>query len=897
VLWHLGDHELFGANDFTKALPMRYVDAQTWEALVLVPHACAPDKPITYNYILQNPDGSLIRDWGRDKQINLAEFTNKEDVLLIDSWNSASFYENVFYTEAFQEVLLKANYTEVSQSPPNQVTHIFRVKAPLLKAGETLCLLGDVPQLGEWSTDKPLLLSREPGKDFFSTAVNLSGSTFPAFYKYGIFNVTTREFLRFEAGPNSVLYTLPGSDSLTIVNDGFAQLPNTTWKGSGIAIPVFSLRSERSFSVGEFSDLKLLADWCKTVGLKLIQILPINDTIATNTWGDSYPYAAISAFALHPQYIDLSRVAEGPNKALLKNLEPRRREFNALEALDYEAVLKTKLDFLRQIFPSQKAKTFKRKDYTQFYNQNSAWLVPYAAFAALRDKYGTSHFDQWPACRRFHEPEIEQLRSSDPEFKEAAEFYYWVQFHLHLQLRDAAEYLHSLGIILKGDIAIGVYRYGADAWEAPDLYHMDMQAGAPPDPFAAKGQNWGFPTYNWQRMQETGFAWWKRRFAQMAYYFDAFRIDHILGFFRIWSIPTHAVEGILGYFVPALPVRAAEFAERGIAFDRQRFIKPFINDLVLAEVFGAEVEFIKREFLDAERFGMYSLKPEYTTQRQVEQKFSEWEKSEKNERLKIGVFDLISNVLLFESEGSAGQEFHFRLGMENTPSFKALDRDTQGRLKDLYVDYFYRRQDAFWMREAMQKLPALKQVTNMLVCGEDLGMVPACVPDVMKQLGLLSLEIQRMPKDPSRDFSSPKDAPYLSVVTPSTHDMSTIRGWWEEDTGLTQKFFNTELRSSGDAPRTCTPEVARLIIQQHLASRAMWSIFQFQDLLAISGSLRRDDIDAERINIPAIPKHYWRYRMHLPLELLAGRKQEDPRTAEVQSLNTLLRTMLAENHR
>ena len=234
--------------------------------------------------------------------------------------------------------------------------------------------------------------------------------------------------------------------------------------------------------------------------------------------------------------------------------------------------------------------------------------------------------------------------------------------------------------------------------------------------------------------------------------------------------------------------------------------------------------------------------------------------------MKTGLFDLISNVILLEVEG----KFHFRFAMEQTASFKYLPPDTQAKLRDLYVDYFFRRQDDFWKREAMQKLPALKRVTNMLICGEDLGLVPACVPEVMRDLGFLGLEIQRMPKNPGQEFSRPADAPYLSVVTPSTHDMNTIRGWWREDRALTQKFFNRELGLPGEAPPECEPKIVEAVVRQHLASPAMWSIFQLQDLLGLDGHLRRADVEAERINVPAIPNFYWRYRLHLTLEKLAA---------------------------
>ena len=480
---------------------------------------------------------------------------------------------------------------------------------------------------------------------------------------------------------------------------------------------------------------------------------------------------------------------------------------------------------------------------------------------------------------------MESLAAEGSELCEEIRFNCFVQYHLHVQLQEAAEHAHAKGVILKGDIPIGVYRYGADAWQEPALYHMDLQAGAPPDAFSAKGQNWGFPTYNWQRMEEAGFDWWKRRFGQMGCYFDAFRIDHILGFFRIWSIPLHAAEGILGYFVPALPVHVTEFSRRGIRFDRDRYTRPYITEQLLQRLFGPDSEPVKARFLQPSGAGHYRLQPEFGTQRQVESHFAALQPTDQNKKIRHGLNDLISNVLLLEVEGSHGEQFHFRFGIEHTSSFRHLDVQTQVRLKELYIDYFYRRQEGFWRQEGLHKLPVLKRVTNMLVCGEDLGMVPACVPGVMKQLGLLSLEVQRMPKSLGREFSRPADAPYLSVVTPSTHDMSTIRGWWEEDRDRTQKFYNEELGRAGEAPRRCEPWINEAIVAQHLASPAMWSIFLLQDLLGLDENLRRPNPAEERINIPANPKHYWRYRMHVSLETLL----------EAQSFNEKLRS-LAQQH-
>jgi 4-alpha-glucanotransferase len=869
-LWLVGDHEIFGGNDLAKAIPLHYVDANFWQVTLVLPRRMAPDAEITYHYLWRQANGSFSEDWGVGRSVNPAR-VEREEWVVVDSWNHPGFFENAFYTEPFQSVLLRRpEPTAAVAQTPARATHLFRVKAPLLAQTEIVCLLGSCSKLASWNTHQPVLLNRRANEDYFTGELDLAGEPFPIDYKYGVYDLERQSFIRYEDGPNRFLAEAPAEHRTVVVNDGFVVLPADTWHGAGVSIPVFSLRSEAGFGVGEFLDLKALVDWCQRVGLKMIQLLPINDTTATYTSADSYPYSAISAFALHPIYLHLPAVVEPKNRRLLEPLERQRQRVNGLPELDYESVIQAKIEVLKQIYALQREKTFERANYGAFFSAHEQWLVPYAFFCCLRDRYHTANFTEWPEHRRFHPKELEAELRQSAGLKDEMGFHYFLQFHLHLQLREVVDYAHANGIILKGDIPIGVFRYGVDAWQEPELYRMELQAGAPPDPFAEKGQNWSFPTYNWPRMAETGFAWWKSRLRQMSNYFDAFRIDHILGFFRIWSIPIDAVEGILGFFDPALPVGPEDFERRGIPFERERFLQPYITEELLRESFGDEWRGIRDRFLTPTGPETFALKPEFVTQRQVEAFFSTVEANEQNERIKIGLYDLISNVILLQPWPDGSNAFHFRLRMDATYSFKSLSPGVRSKLKDLYLDYFFRRQEEFWRVRGFERLPAIKQVTNMLICGEDLGMVPKCVPNVMKQLGILGLEVQRMPKSSKESFSSPSRAAYLSVVTPSTHDMSTIRGWWGEDRAITQKFFNQELGQFGNAPETCEPWINKAIVGQHLASPAMWSVFQLQDLLGIDERLRFADPQAERINIPADPKHYWRYRVHLTMEELLG---------------------------
>lgn len=854
-----GNSDVLGAGINGKALPMQYLNDEYWTATLDL--SDKDQETLQYHYILLNSQGETISEWGDDRILELAKLDGS-DITVYDTWNHAGEYENAFFTQPFREVLLKPHATGALKAYKGN-THVFKVKAPLLKEDEILCVSGSNPTLGNWEAGQ--VLSMQQDGNWWSLKVNLTKESFPIAYKYGVLNTTTGKLVRFEDGTNRMLYDGAAKKKITILHDGFVHLPNTTWRGAGVSIPVFSLRSRYSFGVGEFADIKLLVDWAKKVGMKLIQILPINDTTATHTWTDSYPYAAISAFALHPMYVSLTKMAGDAKHPLIKSLEAKQAELNQLADVDYEQVMITKWATIKELYQEQKKHLKKDEAFQAFFEDNRHWLVPYAVFSYLRDKYHTPDFLKWEEHTVYKEAAIQKYAASTQKHYDEIAVHYFTQYHLHLQLKEAVAYAHEHQVIMKGDIPIGIYRNSCDAWVEPELYNMNLQAGAPPDDFAVKGQNWGFPTYNWQRMEADGFRWWKNRFEQMSNYFDAFRIDHILGFFRIWSIPMHAVEGIMGYFIPAIPVHISEFSQRGLWFDYGRFCKPFINETVLWELAGDQANAL-HFYLNHTGNGHYELKEEFNTQRKVEAYFDQLELTEVNNRIRHALYDLISNVILFEVDGSQGQQFHFRISMESTSSYKHLSGDVQHQLKDLYVNYFFRRQDEFWKKEANQKLPALKRATNMLICGEDLGMVPDCVPDVMKQLGLLSLEIQRMPKDPKKTFFHPADAPYLSVVTPSTHDMSTIRGWWEESRTLTQEFYNKELGHWGEAPFFCEPWIVRNIITQHLYSPAMWSIFQIQELLGMNSKLRRVNPHDERINVPANPKHYWRYRMHHALE-------------------------------
>lgn len=855
-----GNIQALGNGDYSKAMSLGFAFPESWSGAVEV--TAEELAGLKYKYILLNEQtGHYQEEWGVERTLDL-KISLPEYLFFYDQWNAPNALENIFLTAPFQEVILKDQHIISAPELSPKHTHQFKVKAPLLNKNQVLCIIGDCKALGNWSTQKPLLLHKTPND--WQVMVNLSNCQGEVHYKYGFYDPEDHQFCCFEEGQDRTTYVLNDKKTLVCQNDGFVRMNAQNWRGAGVGLPVFSIRTKKSFGVGDFGDMPLFIDWAAKAGLKLIQVLPLNDTIGTHTDADVLPYAAITAFALNPLFLNLPAIGKLPAAhPLQKEYKLKQAALNAKELVEFLEVVNFKLLYAKTVFQTQKEKFLHQKAFLKFFEDNKFWLEPYAAFCVLRDIHGTSDYRQWKEFAVYDTEKIQLFASSGQTHFEDIAVNYFIQYHLHLQLSGAHEYAHERGVVLKGDIPIGVNRNSVDTWTNPELFHLNRQAGAPPDMFAVKGQNWELPTYNWEAMKRTGFDWWKKRLAQMSNYFDTFRIDHILGFFRIWQIPDNQEEGIMGHLYPSVPVHINEFSEKGLWFDYNRYCKPYITDNILWEIFGEEMVWVKANCLQIEDGWVLRLKPQFTSQKEVEKMFLDGTISDK---VKWGLFDLISNVLFFEVQGSNSTQFYPRFGMQSLRTFRELDDYTKQKLEEIYVDYFFRRQDSRWYNSGMEKLPALKRATNMLICGEDLGMMTQCVTDVMKELGILSLEVQRAPKSNEIEFFHPADAPYLSVVTPSTHDMSTIRGWWEEDRGVTQRFYNQQLGHWGEAPYFCEWWVCRDILLQHLYSPAMWAIFQMQDLLGISEKIRRSNPHDERINVPSNSKFSWRYRLHINLE-------------------------------
>ena len=689
------------------------------------------------------------------------------------------------YSSAFTECVERRK-RQLSTPAEFSRTVRLKVRAPQLRATERLGLVGGETYLGQWNAKQALPMAEH---EYNEWVISLDADRLPQTFefKFVMLNEAPDVAPIWENGMNrTVTLTDLKAGEVVVYELSQAYFPVYPWKGAGTVIPIFSLRSEGSFGVGDFGDLKLMIDWCAKTRQRVLQVLPINDTNITHTWQDSYPYNSISIYGLHPQYTDLRQLPAIKDEETRNRFEALRQELNALPQIDYERMFAAKMDYLCTVFQQEWAAVQRRDNYKKFFEQNREWLVPYAAFCYFRDLYGTATFSEWPK-----EATLKSTQTTSFKGKKELQFWYYVQYNLDQQMRAAHEHARQQRVILKGDIPIGISRDGVEAWVEPKYFNLNGQAGAPPDAFSTDGQNWGFPTYNWDEMLKDGCQWWVRRFRKMQEYFDAYRIDHVLGFFRIWEIPVPEKSGLKGQFSPALGMSREEI----------------------------------------EAYGVHHME-------------------------------------LFLVDHKRSDRWHPRIAVQYNEDYTKLDDAEKFNFNRLYNDYFYRRNNQFWYQEAMKKLPRLTQATRMLVCAEDLGMVPDCVPWVMNELRILSLEIQSMPKDPKVRFGHLSQYPYRSVCTISTHDMATLRQWWDEDEQQTQEYFNTMLYRGGAAPHPLPGWLAKDIVSRHLTSPSMLCLLSFQDWMSIDEKLRLPDQNAERINIPANPRHYWRYRMHLTIEQL-----------------------------
>ena len=631
---------------------------------------------------------------------------------------------------------------------------------------------------------------------------------------------------------------------------------------TGVSVPVAALRTRDSCGVGEFADLAVLGKWCATAGLEVIQLLPVNDTGA-----NSSPYSALSAFALHPLYLRLQALPGAERCAAEISRfkeESAESERTANGRFSYRPCLDLKLSILSRLYEANAAAIARDRAFERWRTDNP-WVVPYTVFTALKKKNNDAPWSTWP---ELSDPRASDIAGWWKEHPGECMPVAWGQFQLEGQLSEASRALGAMGVFLKGDLPILMSRESADVWADRGYFDLSACAGAPPDMFSPDGQQWGFPVYDWDRLEKDGYRWWKERLRQAGKFFHAFRIDHVLGFFRIWRIPRGEITALLGRFSPSIGLGRKELEALGFDKGRLRWLTvPHVSGAQLASALGEDGPRVAGLYL--KRIGgedLYNLAPEVDSEVAIN---ALAESPEVTRALRAWHVD---RALLDES-GDIDPAWY----MERSKGYQSLSDPEKDLLRDL-AGRRRRESEDSWEKHGRALLAILKGATDMLVCAEDLGDVPRCVPRVLDELSILGLRIVRwsreydsaVPGAPAA-FIPPESYPPLSVCTPSVHDTSTIRGWWEEDKAERELFFRF-LGQPGPCPERMTPDLLQEVVSRCCRAASRLCMFQLQDILDLDPDLWSRDPRGDRINVPGtVNAENWTWRMPRAVEDLGAR--------------------------
>ena len=630
----------------------------------------------------------------------------------------------------------------------------------------------------------------------------------------------------------------------------------------GTAIPVGALRTEKSIGVGEFPDLAEFGAFCIKMGIGLVQLLPVNDT-----GYQSSPYSALTAFGLHPLYLRIGDLPESSGHEA--EIEAIRNKFNAAVRFPYEALLRAKLNLLKKIFGENLKKIAASSTFKTWIEANP-WVKSYAVFRQLKEANGEKSWREWSKQEGQGSDKIDAAKINalwnDPSLKDKNLFWAWIQQALDTQFSAASASLAKQGIFLEGDLPILMNEDSCDVWANPENFNLDLSAGAPPDMYSPEGQNWGFPIYNWQAQSKDGYSWWKARLKTAEKYYQAYRIDHVLGFFRIWASRREENSAALGRFIPSFPVKPEDFDD--LSFDKSRIRWISEPHIFTGEVWDALKanwgDVIREEELVAAASKVFGTALDKIGQEEL------WlfKKSIRGEKdiaaldihpaAKAFLLTAWGNRIFFEHEKDKFFPVWF---YKDGRAYASLSEDERERLEALLEK---RRLDSekIWEEEGKRLLSVMITASSMLPCAEDLGAVPACVPKVLAQLNILGLRVVRWHREWDKEeqpFIPFEDYPELSVCTPAVHDSSCLREWWDREAD--QQQFSGFL-GIPSLPRVYNPGTARIILSKIASAASRYRVFQIQDLLHLSHHWYAADPASERINIPGTTSDFnWTYRL------------------------------------
>jgi 4-alpha-glucanotransferase len=667
------------------------------------------------------------------------------------------------------------------------------------------------------------------------------------------------------------------------------QKPATNKRLLGVVVPVGALRSRNGMGVGEFLDLAGFALLCKKMKLGLIQILPVNDT-----GFESSPYFSLTAFGLHPLYLRIEELEDfnSVDKSIKKRIKEAKEKFDKNERFLHYDILKEKLDICREIYESKKAQIAESASggrLSEWIKQNS-WIKQYSVYRRLKEVNGGKSWKEWQEYHTVTAADIETLWNNK-KLREEHLFWVWLQEELDAQFSKAAKAVADAGIVLKGDLPILMNEDSCDVWAHPEIFIQELSAGAPPDMYSPEGQNWGFPIFNWEAQEKDNFSWWRKRLETAGKYYKAYRIDHVLGFFRIWasSRRDNSNSSVLGRFVPYKPITSGDLRKMGYDKNRIRWLsRPHIPTGEIWDVLrnNRSASFTEEKIsAAAEKVFLKALERVNNEELWLFKKKIKGEKDIVNLGLDASLHGYLFNkwhdrVFLEYEKGRFFPVWYYR----DVTAWKTLSGEEQKNLEAL-VERQRIKSEKAWAVQGKKLLTILSESSHMLPCAEDLGAVPECVPKVLSKLKILGLRVVRWFRiwDKNGQPYIPFDEyPALSVCTPAVHDSSTVREWWEKE--VNQQQFSGFI-GVPSLPKKYNPGTAKIILSKVSSARSRFRVFQIQDLLHLSNKWYSADPAQERINVPGTLNDFnWTYRLSAQIEEIAKDKELIAAVAELSKI-------------
>lgn len=665
-------------------------------------------------------------------------------------------------------------------------------------------------------------------------------------------------------------------------------------KLTGLVVPLGALYTKENSVIGQYPDLKAFSDFCKECGISLIQLLPVNDTGT-----QSSPYSGLSAFALHPIYISLKDISGfddlyKSNPKFKKAYDKFLNDFPYSKRYDYDGILNSKINLLKMLYETTLAGKEGKADeeLTKWIKANS-WVKTYCVYKNLKWNYMQASWKSWIESDQFKtDAEITKLWNT-MAFKKEHLFYAWLQMLADQQFSEAVAYVRKNKILIKGDMPILMNEDSCDAWAHPEFFNQDLRAGSPADGENPNGQNWGFPTYNWKNLKSADYSWWNERLKQASNYYDAYRLDHILGFFRIWAIPEADINALNGHTEPYTAIKKESLYEMGFDDDRIRWLSQphiptgAIEDITWNHDTAHQILATFCNQIHDEELWIFdpSVKGAKTI---LDADISELCHPDAIDRVKKVLCDYWTNRCLIEISKN---KFVPVWTYSRSTAWQSLNPQEKKNLEACFME-LNKKNEKLWQKQADEIFTALTSAVKMIPCGEDLGVNIECVPTVMKKHKILGLKVARWCRNWSEDgqpyIPFDKYEP-LSVTTTSVHDSSTIRQWWHEEkmsvsafVQANSKFFGIDTTPQADrntfdlAVSTITsgeftPEIAHAILKAVATSASLWNISPLQDYLYLNKKYWLPEASDERINIPGtVTSFNWTYRLPATIEELTA---------------------------